>query len=76
MLSNHICTVDTLINKTREAQAMRYFGKRLASYGEDEAAREADLAARKVRLRAGGWRRERFRGERYQGLCERALEEL
>lgn len=76
MLSNHISTVDILIRTTREAQAMRYFAKRLASYGEDEAAKEADLQARRVKLKAAGWRRERFRPEKYQDLCERALEEL
>lgn len=55
---------------------MRYFAKRLASYGEDEAAKEADKQARMVTLKAAGWRRERFRPERYQDLCQRALEEL
>ncbi len=76
MLSNHISTVDILIHTTREAQTMRYFAKRLASYGEDEAAKEADKQARMVKLKAVGWRTERFRPERYQDLCQRASEEL
>ncbi len=76
MLSSHISTVDILIQTTREVQAMRYSAKRLASYGADEAAKEADKQARMVELKATGWRRERFRPERYQDLCQRALEEL
>ena len=76
MLANHVSNIESLILKTREAQSMRYFAKRLASYGEDETAKAADLKARAVRLKAAGWRRERFRPEKYQELCDRALEEL
>lgn len=76
MLANHITATENLIRKTQETQAMRYFAKRLASYGEDEAAKAADVQARIVRLKANGWKRDRFTPERYQGLCERALEEL
>ncbi len=76
MLSNHISTVDIAIQSTQDAQAMRYYAKGLAYDGEDEAAKEADLQARMVRLKAVGWRRERFRPERYQDLSQRALEDL
>ena len=76
MLSNHISSVEALIQSTSEAQRMRYFAKRLASYGEDQTAKAADLKARIARLKSSGWMRDRFRPERYQELCERALEEL
>ena len=76
MLHSHILTTETLIKLAKEAQSQRYFSKRLASYGEDETAKAADLKSRIVRLKAKGWERERFVPERYQRLCERALDEL
>ena len=76
MLNNHIHVTEHLIRTTKEAQSMRYFSKRLASYGEDETAKAVDLKARIERLKAKGWERERFAPERYQRLCERALDEL
>ena len=76
MLNNHISTINILIQSTQEAQRMKYFAKRLVSHGDDEAARAADLKSRIVRLKAAGWRRERFRPEMYEALCERALDEL
>ena len=75
-ITNHIATVDALIQKTRGVQSARYFTKRLASYGEDEETRAANLRFRIARLKAGGWKMERFAPERYQELCARALAEL
>jgi len=76
MLTNHISTTENMIKTTREAQTMRNFSRKLMNYGDDEEDRAADLKARVARLKATGWRRERFRPDRYQELCERALEEL
>lgn len=76
MLTNHISTISSLIQATKAAQSNRYKFKRLESYGEDVEARSADLKARIVRLKAIGWRRERFVPEKYQELCAMALVEL
>lgn len=76
VIANHISTVDVLIRKTREVQNARYFTKRLASYGEDEETRAANLRFRIARLKASGWKMERFAPERYQDLCARASAEL
>lgn len=76
MLANHIKTVDALIQKAEKAHATRYDIKRQLSFYGDEEAKAADIKARVLRLRAVGWRRERFRPERYQDLCEAALAEL
>lgn len=76
VIANHISTVDALIQKTRGVQSARYFTKRLASYGEDEETKAANLRFRIARLKAGGWKMERFAPERYQELCARALAEL
>ena len=73
MLSNHISSVDALIQSSGAAQRMRYSARKL---DEDQTAKAADLKARIARLKSGGWMRARFRPERYQELCERALEEL
>ena len=76
MLSKHIATVETLMQTTQEAQARKTDKKHRMSYDASEAAKVADMKARIVRLKAMGWERERFRPERYQELCECALEEL
>ena len=76
MLAKHIRIIDSLIKTTQEAQAVRQIIKKMASYGDDEEARARDLKARIARLKAAGWRRERFAPERYQDLCEEALAEL
>ena len=76
MLAKHIRTIDSLIQTTQEAQSARHTIKRMASYGDDEEARARDLKARIARLKAAGWRRERFAPEKYQDLCEEALAEL
>lgn len=76
VIANHISAVDVLIQKTRGVQSARYFTKRLASYGEDEESRAANLRFRIARLKAVGWKMERFAPERYQELCARALAEL
>ncbi|KAI4163824.1 MAG: hypothetical protein LQ342_002597 [Letrouitia transgressa] len=74
MLAAHIAAISSLIESVSHIQATRDTVKRLASCGGDQEARAADLAVRIVRLKAQGWRRERFAPERYQELCERALE--
>lgn len=76
MIANHISTVDILIQKTRGVQNARYFTKRLASYGDDEETKAANLRFRIARLKASGWKMERFAPERYRELCARALAEL
>lgn len=76
MIANHISTVDILIQKTRGVQSARYFTKRLASYGDDEETKAANLRFRIARLKASGWKMERFAPDRYQELCKRALAEL
>ena len=76
MLDNHIATVNALIASTQANLAMRNSGKRQAAYEDDEVMEEADLEARVKRLKATEWKRERFRPEKYQELCKRALEEL
>ena len=75
-IAAHISTVDNLIQKTQKMQNARYFTKRLASYGEDEESRAADLRFRIARLKASGWKMQRFAPGRYQELCARALAEL
>ncbi|KAI4217264.1 MAG: hypothetical protein LQ351_000573 [Letrouitia transgressa] len=75
MLAAHITAISSLIESVSHIQATRDTVKRLASCGEDQEARAADLTVRIVRLKAQGWKRERFAPERYQELCERALEE-
>lgn len=76
VITSHISTVDLLIQKTQEVQSARYFTKRLASSGENEELRAANLRFRIARLKASGWKMERFAPEKYQELCARALAEL
>ncbi|MCJ1298490.1 hypothetical protein MMC08_001280 [Hypocenomyce scalaris] len=75
MLDYHIRVVDTLIRDTETAQANRYTCTRLPSYADEET-KVADRRVRIERLKAKGWKRERFAPGRYQELCERALAEL
>lgn len=75
MVQDHIAAVEDLMTSVRDIQADRRI-KRLASFGEDRETRAADLRERIVRLRAKGWRRERFAPERYQDFCAVALAEL
>lgn len=75
LLQGHVVSIEDLISSVKNAQANRNV-KRLASFGADREAWEADLRDRIVRLRASGWRWERFRPEKYQDLCEVALAEL
>ena len=76
VIATHISSVETLIQKTKGVQSARYFTKRLASYGEDEESRAANLRFRIARLKASGWKMERFAPGRYQELCAKALAEL
>ncbi|KAL9584065.1 MAG: hypothetical protein Q9212_002343 [Teloschistes hypoglaucus] len=75
MLRGHQDAAERLISDVRDSQANRHV-KRLASFSADKEARAADLPQRIIKLRASGWKRERFRPERYQDLCEAALAEL
>ncbi|MCJ1286685.1 hypothetical protein MMC26_006031 [Xylographa opegraphella] len=76
MLLRHVEVVDMLIESTMKVQADRYAGKRSASSNDDGEASGGERRARLERLKANGWTRERFRPERYQDLCARALAEL
>ena len=76
MVQKHILTSQLLITETEEIQAQRYTGKRLTTYGNDEASKAADKKERVQRLKACGWKRERFEPERYMKLCATALAEL
>lgn len=84
MVSNHICSIDSLLTTVREAHANRYNATNkkphqarmtaFPGYGVDEA---LDLKIRIHRLRETGWKiGGRFEPERYQRLCERALADL
>lgn len=75
MLRDHRETVENLISNVKDIQGNRRV-KRLASFGEDREARAADIRERIVKLRAKGWRRERFSPEKYQRICALALAEL
>ncbi|KAL8680344.1 MAG: hypothetical protein Q9186_003465 [Xanthomendoza sp. 1 TL-2023] len=75
MLQAHIAAVEHALSIIRGVRANRNI-KRLASFGADREARAVDLHARTIRLRANGWRRERFVPDRYQELCAKALAEL
>ncbi|KAL9604800.1 MAG: hypothetical protein Q9219_000248 [cf. Caloplaca sp. 3 TL-2023] len=75
MIQNHLMAVNDLISEIREARTNRSI-KRMASFHDDREARATDLRERIDRLRAKGWRRERFRPERYETLCSLALAEL
>ncbi|KAI4282846.1 MAG: hypothetical protein L6R38_002648 [Xanthoria sp. 2 TBL-2021] len=75
MLHGHIASVEDAISSIRDIQSNRQV-KRLASFGANPEAREADLWARIVTLKANGWKRKRFAPERYQELCAKALAEL
>ena len=75
VIANHVSTIEIQTRKTQEVQSARYFTKRLASYGEDEETRAANMRFRIARLKASGWKMERFSPERYQELCAKALAE-
>ncbi|KAL8937118.1 MAG: hypothetical protein Q9216_004589 [Gyalolechia sp. 2 TL-2023] len=75
MLQGHIATVENLIAEAKDMRRNKSV-RRVASFGEDKEARTADLQQRTVRLRAKGWRRERFNPEKYESLCAMALAEL
>ncbi|KAL8651864.1 MAG: hypothetical protein Q9210_003016 [Variospora velana] len=75
MLQGHVDDLEELISSARDAQA-DWRMKRLASFGGDREARAVDLRERIVRLRAKGWKRERFAAEKYQEISAMALAEL
>jgi hypothetical protein len=70
------------IRKTRRSNLPTAFfeGGREASGAMEGVSREevmkVELRERINRLKEGGWKRERFDGERYRALCERALGEI
>ena len=76
MLQRHVEVVDMLIKSTMEVQADSHTVKRSDSQVNDEETRTADRRAKIEKLKANNWKRERFRPERYQDLCARALAEL
>ncbi|MCJ1478501.1 hypothetical protein MMC13_007181 [Lambiella insularis] len=75
MLHRHVEVVDTLIKSTLEVEAERYQKRPSKSSNGDEG-RRLEKRARIEKLKAKEWRRERFRPERYQELCAKALAEL
>ncbi|KAI4241063.1 MAG: hypothetical protein L6R40_004811 [Gallowayella cf. fulva] len=74
-LRGHIAVVEHAITNVKEAQANK-FVKGPANFGADKEARAADIRARIVRLRARGWKRQRFAPGKYRELCTKALAEL
>ena len=76
MLRRHVEVVDMLIISTMEIQAERHTAKGSISSSNNGQTRAADRQARIEKLKANGWKRERFRPERYQDLCARALAEI
>ena len=80
MLDRHHSEVLALIVATMEAQTNRYSGWRQSVFVEreadDEDLKAAHLQERIMRLRAKGWKRERFDPSRYEDLCEQAMAEL
>ena len=74
MLLKHIEAIDTLIESTEEANRCAW--KRSVSDNADDEVKAPDRKARIKELVANGWNRERFRPERYQELCAKALAEL
>ena len=74
-LTRHVAILRSLIEATQQAQATRYAATN--SSAEDEAdIKAATLKARILKLKARNWERERFQPEKYQRLCEKALDEL
>ena len=76
MIAKNIADIDTLIKATYEAQTARYTVKRQISDGDDEDSKRAVLMTNIARMKAAGWKRERFAPEKYQELCAMALAEL
>ena len=76
MVEKNLDMIEAQITATKEAQASRYMVGRVASRGGDEDAKGVELRERITKLKATGWRRERFHASRYEQLCELALGEL
>ena len=68
--------IEAQISATKDAQAARYIAGRVVSRAEEDDAKGADLRERILKLKATGWRRERFDASKYERLCELALAEL
>lgn len=68
--------IEAQISATKEVQAARYIAGRAVSRSEEDDAKGADLRERILRLKATGWRRERFNASKYEQLCELASAEL
>jgi hypothetical protein len=74
MLERHIEAINMMIEDAVEAKTHRYVSTNVDSGDE-----EKNRIARQVRiakLKARGWKRERFNPQRYQELCAKALAEL
>ena len=68
--------IEAQISATKDAQAARYITGRVSSRAEEDDAKGVDLRERILKLKATGWRRERFDASKYEQLCELALAEL
>jgi hypothetical protein len=65
----------TDMRKTRLPSIFTGFESGMDGVDKDQM-QKIELRARIQRLKENGWKRVRFNGERYQKLCENALEEL
>jgi hypothetical protein len=85
-LAYHVGSINAQIHtlqtcrKARRSNLPNMFTTDFGSGGVDgvekDEMKKVELRARIEKLKAAGWRRERFRGERYQLLAEKALGEL
>ena len=76
MLLRHVEVVDILIRSTMKVQADRHTAQASARSINGSQSGATDRQARIEKLKANGWKRERFRPERYRELCGQALAEL
>jgi hypothetical protein len=65
----------TYMRKTRLPSIFTGFESGMDGVDEEQM-QKIQLRARIQMLKESGWKRDRFNGERYQKLCENALEEL
>lgn len=75
MLQGHITAVEIFLSEIKDIKANKSV-RGIVSFGEDKEARAVDLRLRILRLKARGWRRERFEPARYESLCAMALAEI
>jgi hypothetical protein len=81
-LKFHISSIHAQISLLNYARKGRRSGVSFADGGngldglERKEMKKVEIRERIRRLKEGGWRRERFEGERYRVLCQMALEEV